>query len=64
MTTLTAAEWHALASAVAERAENLEDRGQQGEQVGREAAALTRALGKVRAELVGPRSWGAGRQSA
>lgn len=57
VTELTAWEWHALAAAIAEREENLTDRGDQGETVGRELAALRRAKGKVREHLVSPRSW-------
>lgn len=56
---LTAAEWHALASAVAERDENLAVRAEDhGERTGRERAALDRALVKVRQQLVVERSWG------
>lgn len=58
---LTAAEWWALASAVAERAENLAERDAPGERTGRERAALDRAVGKVREALVTDRSWGRGR---
>ncbi len=63
---LTAAEWHALASAIAERDCNLEARhDDHGEPVGRERAALKRAAEKVQAELVARRSWGgAPRKSA
>jgi len=56
---LTANEWHALASAIAERRENLDDRAEgHGERTGRERAALDRAVRKVREQLVDARSWG------
>lgn len=58
MSSLTAAEWHALASAAAERGENLAERDRLGERTGRERAALDRAVGKVREQLVTDRSWG------
>lgn len=56
---LTANEWHALASAIAERDENLRDRQEAGERrLGVERAALYRAQRKVREALVTDRSWG------
>lgn len=56
---LTANEWHALASAVTERHEQLADRAEgSSERTGRERAALERAIGKVRQHLVDDRSWG------
>lgn len=58
MRPLTAAEWHALASAVAERGESLAERDGPGERTGRERAALDRAIGKVREALVTDQSWG------
>lgn len=62
MRKLTQKEWWSLCAAVAERAENLSVRAEeQSEATGRDAAALDRALEKVREQLAPSGRWNTSR---